>query len=260
MTWQFVHCTICQHISQAIHKRFQAVRYFKVKISTHSNRAKIGVCFGVKYLIFLVPQWRHITALPSRYHQLSFYSDAHICYCVGSVFPYWSVTFMRFLLFLRLFFHKAPFTKPLINYQYCGLCCYVTLYLGKGLPNFVKKLTVQSLWRTKGAVVLCSCETSSFIQTTQSDISEDHNTNPHTRENLKFRNWFSIELSVEGQWSLLSHNSLTVIMLLKAQSSHYCCSFDGTGHLLLFYYIVPTVVSCSFEWTVKSKRGFGRKS
>jgi len=39
-----------------------------------------------------------------------------------------------------------------------------------------------------GAVVLCSSDTGSVIQTTQSDISEDHNANPHTRKNLKFYN------------------------------------------------------------------------
>ena len=121
--------------------------------------------------------------------QLSFYSAAHICYCSGSVFVYWSFTFVRFLISSSIFLlHKAIFTKPFINYQYCGLWCYVTLYFGKGLPNFVKKLTVQSLWRTMGAVVLCSSDTGSVIQTTQSDISEDHNANRHTRENLKFHN------------------------------------------------------------------------
>ena len=52
----------------------------------------------------------------------------------------------------------------------------------------MKKLTVQNVGKTMGAVILCSSETGSFIQTTQSDISEDHNTNPHTRENLKFHN------------------------------------------------------------------------
>jgi hypothetical protein len=119
LTWQFVHCKICQHISETIHKRFQAVRYFKVKISTRSNRAKIGICFGVKFLIFLVPQRRNITTLPSR-HRLApaelLFSRTHLQLQRFTVCVLTSYIHALSAYFFNIFY-KAPFTKPLIIYS-----------------------------------------------------------------------------------------------------------------------------------------------
>jgi len=111
----------------------------------------------------------------------------------------------------------------------------------------MKKLTVQNVKKTMEAVVLCALRLVASYRPLSLTSQKTTIRILIPAKTSSFTVNYPMTLSVEGQWLLRSHYSVKVIVLLRSQSSHYCCSFDGTGHLLLFYYIVSTVASCSFE-------------